>query len=169
VEQATSDIIKRIHELFKGRSLTLSVAESCTGGLICHCITSLPGASTFFSAGIVSYSADIKKNILGVTSETIERFGVVSDETAREMTEKIRQLSKTDFSLAATGNLGPDVLEGKEKGLVYIAAGSRDKTISRELRLKGDREQNKKEAAVAALRLLIEIMQEGRDCPAPGV
>ena len=167
VESGTLDAIKRVHELFKAGALTLSVAESCTGGLVCHYITSLPGASAFFTAGIVSYSEDIKKNILGVNSETIERFGVVSDETVREMAEKIRQISNTDYSLSTTGNLGPDVLEGKEKGLVYIAAGRKGKTISRELRLKGNREKNKAEAALAALRLLIEIMQKGRDDPAP--
>jgi PncC family amidohydrolase len=163
----TSDIIKRVHVLFKDSALTLSVAESCTGGLVCHYITSLPGASAFFAAGVVSYSEDIKKKILGVTSETIDKFGVVSEETAREMAEKMRLLSKTDCSLATTGNLGPDVLEGKERGLVYIAAGKEGKTISRELRLKGSREDNKREAAVAALKLLLEIMQEGRDKPAP--
>jgi nicotinamide mononucleotide (NMN) deamidase PncC len=73
----------------------------------------------------------------------------------------------TDCSVSTTGNLGPDVLEGKDKGLVYIAASRKDKTISREFRLKGDREENKKEAAVSALRLLIELVQEGRDNPAP--
>jgi len=162
VEPVTSDIIKRVHELFKEKALTLSAAESCTGGLVCHYITSLPGASAFFTAGVVAYTEDIKKNILGVTPETINRFGVVSEETAREMAEKIRLLSKTDCSLATTGNLGPDVLEGKEKGLVYIAASKKGRTVSRELRLKGDREGNKEEAALEVLRLLIELVEEGR-------
>lgn len=167
VESATLDAIKKVHELFKASSFTLSVAESCTGGLVCHYITSLPGASAFFTAGVVSYSEDIKKNILGVTSETIERFGVVSEETVREMAEKIRLLSNTDCSLSTTGNLGPDVLEGKEKGLIYIAASRKGRTVSRELRLKGDRESNKAAAALEGLRLLIEIMQEVRDTRPP--
>ncbi|HBH62128.1 MAG TPA: CinA family protein [Nitrospiraceae bacterium] len=167
MEPVTSDIIKRVHMLFKNRALTLSVAESCTGGLICHYLTSVPGASSFFRAGIISYSEDIKKNIIGVTSETIERFGVISDETAREMAEKTRHISNTDCSLSTTGNIGPDVLEGKEKGLVYIAASTKERTISRELKLKGDREKNKAEAAREALRLLIEIMKEGQGISAP--
>jgi PncC family amidohydrolase len=167
VEPVPSDIIKRVHELFNNSALTLSVAESCTGGLVCHFITSLPGASAFFTAGVISYSEDIKKNILGVNAETIETFGVVSEETAREMAEKIRQVSNTDFSLSTTGNLGPDVLEEKERGLVYLAASKKGKTVSRELRLKGDREGNKAEAALEAMKLLIEIMQEGRDILAP--
>ncbi|RJR21197.1 MAG: CinA family protein [Nitrospiraceae bacterium] len=163
MERVTSEIIIKVHELFKDRKLTLSVAESCTGGLICHYITSLPGASAFFRGGIVSYSDDIKKNIIGVTPETIERFGVVSAETACEMAERVRLISSTDFSLSATGNLGPDVLEKKERGLVYIAACRKDRTVSRELRLKGDRERNKEDAALEGLRLLVEIMLEGRD------
>ncbi len=161
MESGTVDAIKKVHELFKDSTLTLSIAESCTGGLVCHYITSLPGASAFFKAGIVSYSEDIKKNVLGITSETIAMFGVVSEETAREMAEKIRQISNTDYSLSTTGNLGPDVLEGKEKGLVYIAASRKGKTVSRELRLKGDRERNKAEAAIEALKLLVEVAGRG--------
>jgi len=83
----------------------------------------------------------------------------VSEQTAREMAEKIRRLTKTDFSLSTTGNLGPDVLEGKEKGLVYIAVSKEGITFSKELRLTGNREENKKEAALGALRFLIEIIE----------
>jgi PncC family amidohydrolase len=154
------EVIEKVHELFKGKSLTLSVAESCTGGLISHYLTTLPGASRFFVGGVVSYSEDIKKNILGVSSETISQYGVISGETVREMAEKVCSLTRTDYSLSVTGNLGPDVLEGKEQGLIYIAAHKNGKTISQELRLKGDREVNKEEAALSALRLLIELIQQ---------
>jgi PncC family amidohydrolase len=153
-------VIKRLHELFKNKGLTLSVAESCTGGLISHYITTVPGASSFFSAGIVSYSEEAKKTIIGILSGTISVHGVVSDETAREMAEKVRVLAKTDFAVSATGNLGPDVLEGKDKGLVYIAAGKQGRTVSKRLQLKGDRDANKEEAALSALRFLIELVEE---------
>jgi PncC family amidohydrolase len=149
----------RVHEIFKGKNLTLSVAESCTGGLISHYLTTLAGASNFFEAGVVSYSIDSKKRILGVSPEIISQYGVVSNETAREMAEKMRLLTKTDFSLSTTGNLGPDVLEGKDKGLVYIAVSKKGQTFSRELRLKGDRSENKKSAAISAMRFLIEIIE----------
>ncbi len=86
-------------------------------------------------------------------------YGVVSEETAREMAEKVRLLSKSDFSISTTGNLGPDVLEGKEKGLIYIAASKKGKTVSKELRLKGNREENKKEASLSALKLLVELVE----------
>ncbi|MEW6601756.1 MAG: CinA family protein [Nitrospirota bacterium] len=163
-----TDIVKKVHELFKNGQLTLSVAESCTGGLVCHMMTDEPGASAFFKAGIVAYADDIKKGILGVSPETIDRFGVVSRETACEMAEKVRRISNTDYSLSTTGNLGPDVLEGKARGLVYISAGREGRTISRELRLKGDRAANKKEAAVSAMGLLIEIMREEDQLQSPG-
>jgi len=155
----TLEIIHRLHELFNAKGLTLSLAESCTGGLISHYITHLPGASAFFKAGVVSYSAEMKINILGVSSDIISSYGVVSEQTAREMAEKIRGLTDTDFSISTTGNLGPDVLEGKEKGLVYIAVGKEGQTFVKELRLRGNREENKEEAALEALSFLIEIAQ----------
>ncbi len=159
MNKETLKVIQRVHELFKAKRLTLSVAESCTGGLISHYITTLPGASTFFEAEVVSYSAEAKKKILGVSSDIILKYGVVSEETAREMAEKIRVLTNTNYSLSTTGNLGPDVLEGKEKGLVYIAVSKEEKTFSKELRLKGNREKNKEEASLLALRFLIEIVE----------
>jgi PncC family amidohydrolase len=151
------EVVQRVHEFFITRALTLSLAESCTGGLISHYLTALPGASAFFRAGVVSYSAGMKIKILGVSSDTISSYGVVSEQTAREMAEKIRVLMDTDFSVSTTGNLGPDVLEGKEKGLVYIAVSKEGNTFSKDLHLKGNREENKEEAALEALTFLIEI------------
>lgn len=159
MNKKTLEVIEKVHEIFKEKGLTLSVAESCTGGLISHLLTILPGASTFFEAGVVSYSAEAKREILGVSSDIISLYGVVSDQTAREMAEKIRALMGTDFALSTTGNLGPDVLEGKEKGLVYIAVSREGSTFSRELRLTGDREENKEEAALSALNFLIETVE----------
>ena len=153
-------VIQRVHKLFRKIGSTLSVAESCTGGLISHYLTSLAGASDFFEAAVVTYSAEAKKKILGIPSEIISKYGVVSEETAREMAEKMRALTKTDFSISTTGNMGPDVLEGKEKGLVYIAVSKEGETLSREIRLKGNREENKEEAAMVALKFLIEIAEE---------
>lgn len=160
MEQKALEVVARIHEILKKRGLTLSVAESCTGGLISHYLTALPGSSTFFSAGIVSYAEETKINILHVTPETIAEQGVVSEETAREMAEKVRLLAKTDCSISSTGNLGPDALEGKERGLVYIAASKEGMTISKELKLHGDRSANKKEASLAALELLVELVNK---------
>lgn len=153
------EIIKRVHKIFKDRGMTLSAAESCTGGLISHYITSVPGAGIFFTAGVVAYSEGTKKGILCIHPDVISKYGVVSEETARQMAEKVRLISGTGFSVSTTGNLGPDVLEEKEKGLVYIAAAGDGKTVSGTLHLHGDREANKEQAAVSALKLLIELVE----------
>ena len=136
-------IVRKVHDLFAKKKLTLSTAESCTGGLISHYVTALPGASTFFIAGVVAYSADMKKSLLNVPSDLIAHHGVVSEETARAMAEGILSITDSDLSVSSTGNLGPDVLEGKEEGLVYLAATRREMTVSKEMSLKGGREENK--------------------------
>lgn len=157
MDEQALEVIDKVHKLFKRKALTLSVAESCTGGLISHYITTLPGASIFFRAGVVPYSGEAKKKILGVSSAIISEHGVVSEESAKEMAGKMRSLAETDFALSATGNLGPEVLEGKEKGLVYIAVSRKGLTVSKELRLKGTRAENNKTASLLALRFLIEM------------
>lgn len=159
MDEKVLDAIKKVHEIFKERGLTLSVAESCTGGLISHYITTLAGASNFFKAGVVAYSAKAKKKILGISPSTIEKYGVVSENTAREMSDKMRSLTGVDYAFSATGNLGPDVLEGKEKGLIYIAVSKTGETISKEFMLTGNREENKEAASLLALRLLLEIIK----------
>ncbi|MGO9611500.1 MAG: CinA family protein [Dissulfurispiraceae bacterium] len=154
-----SKIIRRVHNFFVARELTLSVAESCTGGLICHYLTALPGSSVFFEAGVVAYSLEAKRSILCIPAEVIAEQGVVSSKVAGEMAERIRSLTRTDYSLSTTGNLGPDVLENKDKGLIYIAVSRASRTFLRELRLTGEREDNKEMASIAALKFLIEVVQ----------
>jgi PncC family amidohydrolase len=160
MNQDIENTLKKVHDLFKLNQLSLAVAESCTGGLISHYITSLPGASIFFRAGIVSYSEEAKKNILKVSGEVLNKYGMVSEETAKEMAEQVRRITDSDYSIATTGNLGPDVLEGKDKGLIYLAVSKNGKTITKQLNLNGSREENKAVAANAALYLLIELLEE---------
>ncbi|MDH4231095.1 MAG: CinA family protein [Nitrospirota bacterium] len=153
--EETLEIIRAVHQRFTEKGLKLSVAESCTGGLISHYLTLLAGASRFFEAGVVAYSASSKARILGVSQKTIASRGVVSGETAMAMAEKMRFLTGTDYALSTTGNLGPDALEGKETGLVYVGISSAGDTTLKELRLEGERLQNKEEAAISALRFLL--------------
>lgn len=155
-----NEIIIKLHEFFKKQKLTLSAAESCTGGLISHWITSVPGATAFFRAGIVAYSIDCKEDILNVSDDVIKKFGMVSKEVAIEMAERVRLLTKTDYSVSTTGNLGPDVLEGKNSGLIYVAVSKEGETVTKQLNLNGSREENKEEAALAVLLLLVELMEE---------
>jgi PncC family amidohydrolase len=155
-----SRVAQSVHELFRARGITLSVAESCTGGFISSALTALPGASAFFRAGVTAYSAETKKGLLGVPEDTISRHGMVSEAVAREMAERMRVLAGTDYSVSTTGNLGPDVLEGKERGLIFVSASREGKTVCRELRLEGGREAVREKAALSAMGFLIELVEQ---------
>ena len=144
--------------MFREKNLTLSVAESCTGGLISHYLTTAPGASRFFEAGVVTYSAAAKKKLLGISRNVFTSHGMVSEETARHMAEKVRLLTRTDVGVSTTGNLGPGVLEGKPKGLVYIAISTGKETVIRKCMFKGTRGQAKEKAARTALAFLSEVI-----------
>jgi PncC family amidohydrolase len=154
-------IPQEIHRICKRNGLRLSLAESCTGGLISHYLTALPGASGFLDAGVIAYSADAKMKILGIPQKTFTDHGVVSEETARLMAEKVRRLTGTDVALSTTGNLGPDVLEDKPKGLVYIAVSTKRGTVVRQYLFKGSRAQVKEKASLSALSFLSEVIGNG--------
>lgn len=153
-------IVSLIKKYLTEKSLTLSVAESCTGGLLCHYLTMIPGASKFFVGGIVVYSGESKK-ILGISDKTIRDYGMISTEVAEEMAEKVRELFRTDYSISTTGNIGPDVLEDKEKGLIYVAVSDKNKALVETFRLKGERMENKEEASFMALKIFLKNMISG--------
>lgn len=156
MDKKLNSIVQEVHEIFKRRELRLSLAESCTGGLVSHYLTALPGASKFLEACVVAYSPAAKEKLLAVSSMTLLSFGAVSRETAEEMAEGIRTITETDYAISTTGNLGPEVLENKERGLVYIALSKEGKTVVNELKLKGGRKENKEEASLTALKMLID-------------
>lgn len=137
-------IEKTIVDLMSERGLTLSAAESCTGGLLMEMITAVPGSSAVFTGGIVCYSNAMKEKLLNVPHELLEGEnapGAVSAETAIVLAEQVRQISGTDFGLSITGVAGPSHSERKPVGLVYIALSRPDgETSVYELNLKGSRE-----------------------------
>lgn len=142
--------------------MTLALAESCTGGYIANAITDMPGASVFFILGVVCYSAGSKVSVLGIPAADLEKFGTVSEETASAMAEGVRNLSGATFGLSTTGVAGPDTVEGKEKGLVYLAVAHEGNVEKKMLRLSGDRWQVKRRATLEALRFLRETLDRGR-------
>ena len=120
--------------LLLDRGLTLSAAESCTGGLIAKRMTDLPGASKVFRGGVVSYTNGVKAGVLGVDGDLLERYGAVSEETARAMAEGCRRVCGSDLAVSVTGVAGPDTDDrGTEVGTVYIALAAREGTICRRL------------------------------------
>ncbi len=138
--------------LLSDKGLTLSVAESCTGGLIGHLITNIPGSSSCFMGGIISYSNQAKCDLLGVREETIFKYGAVSSQTAEEMAEGVRKRFKTLLSLSVTGIAGPEGGSGeKPVGTVYM--GLSDEKCSRSFRylFHGSRGEIKQKTAEAAI------------------
>jgi nicotinamide-nucleotide amidase len=137
----------------KQRGLRLALAESCTGGLLGHIITNVPGSSNWFTGGVVAYSNEVKKRLLGVASETLKRYGAVSKQTASEMAAGVMKRLKTDVGLAVTGIAGQEGgTEKKPVGTVFIALASGKKVYTKRLLLSGTRKSIKKQAAVAALK-----------------
>ena len=112
-----------VHAL-KASGLHVAVAESCTGGYVAKRLTDVSGASEVFECGVVTYSNRMKHHLLGVSQQTLDTFGAVSEETAREMAAGVRRLSGAEIGISVTGNAGPEPSEGKEVGLVYIGVDS---------------------------------------------
>ena len=129
-------------ELLSGHKLTLATAESCTGGLISQMLTNIPGISSVFMGGAVTYSNDAKEEYLGVRRDTLLQYGAVSRQTAAEMAAGVRSRLKTDIGVAVTGIAGPDGgTPDKPVGLVYIGLSSEKGTVTKELRLLGNRKR----------------------------
>ena len=127
LEAVVSDLLRR-------RGLTLSAAESCTGGLVAKRVTDLPGASNVFRGGVVSYTNAVKAGVLGVPEELLERYGAVSEPVARSMAECCRKLCGSDLAVSVTGVAGPDGDDrGNEVGTVYIALASEEGIVCRKL------------------------------------
>jgi len=145
------EIIARLVE--QGR--TVAVAESCTGGLIGHRLTQVPGSSAAFLGGVIAYHNAVKERVLGVPGELLEREGAVSEATALAMAEGARRLLGADVALAVTGIAGPSGgTDDKPVGLTYVAlAGPGSSTCERHL-WRGERQANKESSAEAALALL---------------
>lgn len=145
--------------LLKENDLKVSTAESCTGGLLSAYITAVSGASSVFQMGICSYSNRIKNEKLGVRAQTLENFGAVSESTAREMAEGIRKSAEADIGLSVTGVAGPEPSEGKEVGLVFIAAATKKGTVAKKLKIKPvSREFIRESATDELFNLLIDTI-----------
>ncbi len=151
-------VIQEISGKLTGKNLSLSVAESCTGGFISNAITNLPGSSRFFEMAVISYSEKAKKSVLGIGASLLKKHGVVSEETVGAMARAVRKVGNTDVSLSVTGITGPETIEGKEIGLVFIGVAIGDMVESRGVRFTGDREEIKKQASLEALKFLNRVL-----------
>lgn len=142
---------------FRERGLSLSLAESCTGGMIAAALTGVPGASDIFWGSAVTYINRAKEHILGVSSETLERHGAVSEECAREMAEGSRRIYGADLAMSVTGIAGPGGgSDTKPVGTVWFGFSSKNGTEAFRRLFEGDREAVRRQTVEQVLACLIE-------------
>ena len=143
-----------IGKLLRGTGKTLSAAESCTGGMISHLLTTIPGSSEYYLGSVTSYAIAVKEKVLGVPSETIKDHGVVSSEVAAAMAEGVRRLTGSTYSVATTGLAGPGGDDRNPEGTVWIAVSGPHGTLTRRYQYHNDRKRNIERFAASALDLL---------------
>ena len=142
-----------------GRSLSIGTAESATGGRVADRLTDVPGSSDYFWGSVVAYSNEAKINVLGVNPATIEAYGSVSEQTAREMAEGGRRVLGVDICIADTGIAGPSGGSlGKPVGLFYLGLVAREGSLSQEHLFQGGREENKRDVAEEMLNMLKQYL-----------
>jgi nicotinamide-nucleotide amidase len=144
-----------VGKLLLDNNLTVSTAESCTGGKIASMITSVPGSSAWYRGSVVAYDNSIKTGVLGVDPGIISRYGAVSEETVRAMAERMRSIAETDYAIAVTGIAGPTGgTPEKPAGTVWIAVASASGVVAEKHRFADDRQVNISRSATNALNLL---------------
>lgn len=158
----SASIEERVVELLKEKEMTIATAESCTAGYIPKRITDIPGASSVFGYGAITYSNEVKQQVLGIKEETLKKYGAVSEQTAREMAAGIRRVSGADIGISVTGIAGPGS-DGTDKpvGLCYIALDAADKQVCEKVETgRSDREYNRYVNSSRALNLARIYLEE---------
>ena len=144
-----------IGQLLKERNATLATAESCTGGYIAHLVTSVPGSSCYFKGSIVAYSNEIKQNILGVISESLQKYGAVSKEVVSEMAIAAQTMFDVDYAIATSGIAGPDGgTADKPIGTTWIAIATPEEVFAKQFTFGDSRDRNIRRTALQALNML---------------
>lgn len=148
-------VSEKLVALLKAQGLTCATAESCTGGGVGSAITAVAGSSAVFAGGVISYSNDVKRNVLGVKAETLSTVGAVSSETAAQMADGVRRLLKVDLAVSVTGIAGPDGgCAEKPVGLVWFGLATKTGVRTEKAIFRGDRARVREQAVVHALGML---------------
>jgi PncC family amidohydrolase len=151
---------ERLGAMLRERGLSLALAESCTGGLIASRVTDVPGSSSYFLSGIVTYSNEAKEKFLGVSTESITTHGAVSKEVAEQMAQGIRRATGADIGISVTGIAGPTGgSPEKPVGLVYIGVASAQGAFVRRCQFTGNRLEIKTQTVDVALQLAIDLLE----------
>ena len=150
-----------VGRLLKKAGMTLSAAESCTGGEISHLITSVPGSSAYYLGSVTSYAVSVKEKVLGVPAETIEKFGVVSGEVAAAMAEGVRKVTGSDYAISTTGLAGPDGDAFNPVGTVWIGVAGPNGVKTEKRHFRNDRKRNIQRFSAEALNILrLQILED---------
>ena len=160
-EQQKKTLAEEVVELLKMDELTVTTAESCTGGLVAARLVDVPGVSEVFKQGFITYSNKAKRKLLNVKKTTLKEFGAVSEKTAREMAKGAILASGADAAIATTGIAGPDGgTEEKPVGLVYIGVSVRGQMYVEEYHFEGERSEVRESTEQAPLALLKKGLEE---------
>ncbi len=151
VNDLAYELIQKLGQL----NLTISVAESLTGGLVAASLTQIPGASAVFKGGIIAYRDETKQQVLKVDPALITKFTSISEPVAQCMAINIREIMNTDIGIATTGVAGPDKSEGFAPGIVFVAISIGDHNICQKLELVGDRTQIRDQSVNAIFKLTL--------------
>ena len=156
----TTDLTKTLAEILLSRNWTVSLAESCTGGLVSATLTELAGSSAWFERGYITYSNDAKTECLGVSAQLIESHGAVSEQTAKAMAEGARINSGSDVAISITGIAGPSGGSAdKPVGTVCFGWATENQSLTRIMRFDGDRQAVRQQATEFALIELIALLR----------
>lgn len=148
-------LLEKIKANLIKKQITIATAESCTGGLLAHYLTSISGSSTYFNRGIVSYSNEAKEQLLKVKHTTLEKYGAVSEQTAHEMATGIQKQAHVDIGISTTGIAGPTGgTPDKPIGLVYIGIATKDIVHVHRFQFTGNRLENKEYTCNEALKMM---------------
>ncbi|HYP39430.1 MAG TPA: CinA family protein [Chloroflexia bacterium] len=160
----SKDRARLVGDLLKVAGQTISVAESCTGGLLGAWLTAASGSSAYFLGGVIAYDDSVKTSVLGVSPDLISEYGAVSAECALEMAHAARRLLRSDFALSITGIAGPTgERPGKPIGTTFVALAAPGEERVRHFTFDRDREGNRAEAALAAIEMLVSYYTERED------
>lgn len=160
-DESSSSLAARIIASATVSGQSIATAESLTAGLVASALCDVPGASSAFLGGVVSYDNSVKAGLLGVRRQLLEERGSVDPEVARAMAAGARRACGTDWAVSTTGVAGPEPHDGKPVGLVYVGCAGPFGFTTKELRLEGDRREIRESAVDGALRLLLDAMIAG--------
>ena len=156
---STPGLAARVITLLRERGETVATAESLTGGRLAAALTAVPGASKNYVGGVVAYATSVKEELLGVSPELVERYGVISAECALAMARGAAAVTGASWGIATTGVAGPDEQDGQSVGTVYLGLAFGDKVRAIPITLTGDRAQIRAQTVVHALEAVSELME----------